>query len=352
MPKKILVIEDNPSMLENIADIIWLANYEAITAPCGKTGVELAKQLTPDLILCDVMMPELDGYGVFHILHKDPDTANIPFIFLTAKADPTDFRLGMNLGADDYITKPFEHYDLLKVIETRLKKNDEFKEHIKNELGDLHNFLNRIKDRKGFENLSTDRPIRTYKKKEYIYMEGQTPTDLYFISKGEAKTYKSNHEGKELITGIHHHGDFLGYVELLQDIPYIENAVVLEDADISMITKQDFISIIYSNNEVAFKFIKLLSNSQIENEERLLNLAYQSVRQRVAGALLHIYNDIMDPTDDPIITIPRKDIANIVGTATESLNRTLADFSEERLIEIINHGLRIINKSKLEKLLK
>jgi CRP-like cAMP-binding protein len=312
----------------------------------------MAKQFSPDLILCDVMMPELDGYGVFYILHKDPDTANIPFIFLTAKADPSDFRAGMNLGADDYVTKPFENYDLLKVIETRLKKTEEFKAHIKNELSDLHSFLSKAKEHEGLENLSESRPVRSFKKKEYIYMEGQTPTDVYFISKGEVKTYVTNHDGKELITGIHHNGDFLGYVELLQDIPYIESAVVLEDVDLALINKQDFMTLIYSNSDVAFRFIKLLSNNQIENEERLLNLAYQSVRQRVAGALLRIHSGKKDTTSDPIITICRKDIANIVGTATESLNRTLADFADEGMIEIVNHGLRIIDKLKLEKLLK
>jgi CRP-like cAMP-binding protein/ActR/RegA family two-component response regulator len=351
MAQKILIIEDNPSMLENIADIVRLANYEPLTAPNGKLGVEMAKQLLPDLILCDIMMPELDGYGVFYILHKDAETANIPFVFLTAKSEQSDFREGMNMGADDYVTKPFESFDLLKVIETRLRKNEASKVRLKNELNDLNTFLTKAKEQKGFEKLSASRPIRNFKKKEFIFMEGQTPTDLFFISKGEVKTYKSNYEGKELITGIHHEGDFLGYAELLQDIAYNENAVVLEDAEVSMINKQDFLTILYSNSEVAKKFIKLLSNNQIENENRLLNLAYQSVRQRVAGALLQIQNS-HPQSSDTLITIARKDIASIVGTATESLNRTIADFEQEGLIEIVGHGLRILNKPKLERILK
>ncbi|HET7180271.1 MAG TPA: response regulator, partial [Chryseosolibacter sp.] len=102
----ILVIEDNEEMAENIVGILELANYNVLSAPNGKMGVVLAQQHLPDLVLCDVMMPELDGYGVLHILNKNPETAGIPFIFLTAKADKSDFREGMNLGADDYITKP------------------------------------------------------------------------------------------------------------------------------------------------------------------------------------------------------------------------------------------------------
>src|SRR5690349_14861190 len=120
--KKILLIEDNNEVRENTQEILTLANYEVITAPNGKVGVELAQKEKPDLIICDIMMPELDGYGVLHILSKRPDTAAIPFIFLTAKVDKTDIRKGMNLGADDYLTKPFDDTDLLSTIEARLLK--------------------------------------------------------------------------------------------------------------------------------------------------------------------------------------------------------------------------------------
>jgi DNA-binding response OmpR family regulator len=350
-PPKILVIEDNPQMRENIADILKLANYEVLTAPNGKAGVELAKNHSPNLILCDIMMPELDGYGVFHILNKDPETSSIPFVFLSARSDQADVRHGMNLGADDYITKPFDSYDLLKVIEIRIRKNEELKDHLQNDINQLHNFLSQTKTLTGFEKLSESRPTRLYKRKEFIYMEGQTPTDLFFIGSGEVKTYKVNYEGKELITGLHHGGDFLGYAELLQDAPYNENAVVLEEAEVSLINKQDFITLIYSNGEVARKFIKLLSNNVIHNENRMLDLAYQSVRQRVAKSLLQLHEDAQKFNSDGIISIARKDISNIVGTATESLNRTIADFVDEGLIEIVGHGLRITNKPKLEKLL-
>src|SRR6185436_13315255 len=100
--KKILLIEDNQDVRENTSEILQLANYIVFTAENGKVGVELAHQEKPDLIICDIMMPELDGYGVLHILNKTPDTATIPFIFLSAKSEKSDFRKGMNLGADDY----------------------------------------------------------------------------------------------------------------------------------------------------------------------------------------------------------------------------------------------------------
>ena len=122
--KKILLIEDNLEVRENTEEILSLANYKVLTAPNGKLGVELAQHEKPDLIICDIMMPELDGYGVLHILSKKEETARIPFIFLTAKSEKSDVRKGMSLGADDYLTKPFDDTDLLNAIEVRLRKSD------------------------------------------------------------------------------------------------------------------------------------------------------------------------------------------------------------------------------------
>jgi len=119
--KHLLLIEDNNEIRENTAEILELAGYSVSTAENGKRGIEIALQKKPDLIICDVMMPVLDGYGVLHLVHKNPELAPIPFIFLTAKAERTDFRKGMEMGADDYITKPFEDIELLNAVEVRLK---------------------------------------------------------------------------------------------------------------------------------------------------------------------------------------------------------------------------------------
>src|SRR5665213_3580217 len=120
--KTILLIEDNDDIRNNTAEILELANYKVIVAANGKTGVEKALQSNPDLIICDIMMPVLDGYGVLHAVHKNDEIKNTPFIFLTAKTERTDFRKGMELGADDYITKPFSGTELLNSVESRLKK--------------------------------------------------------------------------------------------------------------------------------------------------------------------------------------------------------------------------------------
>jgi CRP-like cAMP-binding protein/FixJ family two-component response regulator len=351
MSHTILLIEDNEEMAENITGILKLAHYNVIRAANGKEGVSLAQNEHPDLILCDIMMPELDGYGVLHILNNDAETANIPFIFLTAKAEKNDLRAGMNLGADDYITKPFDGFDLLKVVEIRLKKSELIKSNYKVDLYDVNTFFNKARELKEFQKLSENRPTKTFRKKDFIFMEGQSPTDLYFIISGEVKTYKVNYDGKELITGIHRKGDFLGYVPLLEETPHNESAEILHEAEISIIPKNDFLTLIYSSKDIARKFIKMLSNNLMEAENRLLDLAYQSVRQRVAGALLKI-NGQQGELNNKVITIARKDISNMIGTATESLNRTLADFKDEGLIEILGEGIKITNFEKLQNMVK
>src|SRR6478752_6509303 len=140
MMKKILLIEDNTEVRENTSEILSLADYDVTTAKNGKEGAELAQKLLPDLVVCDIMMPELDGYGVLHILSKKPETASIPFIFLTAKTEKSDVRKGMNLGADDYLTKPFDDTELLSAIETRLRKGEILKKYDHTPQG-LDNFI-------------------------------------------------------------------------------------------------------------------------------------------------------------------------------------------------------------------
>lgn len=120
--KKILIIEDEPEMRRNIVALLRFKDYQPVAAENGRVGLEVARREKPDLILCDVMMPELDGFGVLRALQADENLALIPFIFLTAKGEKEDLRSGMNLGADDYLTKPVGNDDLVAAIETRLHR--------------------------------------------------------------------------------------------------------------------------------------------------------------------------------------------------------------------------------------
>jgi len=120
--KKILVIEDEAEMRRNLVTILRLEKFHPVAAENGRRGVTVAREEKPDLILCDVMMPELDGYGVLQALREDEATAAIPFIFLTARGEKPDVRAGMNLGADDYLTKPVAKAELLNAIHSRLRR--------------------------------------------------------------------------------------------------------------------------------------------------------------------------------------------------------------------------------------
>jgi CRP-like cAMP-binding protein/CheY-like chemotaxis protein len=350
--KKILLIEDNLEIRENIAEILSLANYEVAQAENGKVGVEMAKAQKPDLIICDIMMPQLDGYGVLHLLSKNPDTAGIPFIFLTAKSEKEDFRKGMNLGADDYLIKPFDDLELLDAIEMRMKKNEILKSDFNKSAEGFKSFLQEAKGLENLDNLiSKDQKTIVLKKKQYLFSEGSYPNALYFLNKGRIKTSKANEEGREYITNLYKAGDFLGYIDLLEEQRYRESAVALEESEVTIVPREDFFTLIHNNRDVANKFIKILSDNLVEKEERLLKLAYNSVRKRVAEALLFVENQYnKDEKKDAKLSISREDLANIVGASSETVIRTLADLKDEKLIDISGGKITIINRDKLARL--
>ncbi len=349
--KTILLIEDNKDVRENTAEILELANYKVVQAENGKQGVEEAQQNKPDLIVCDVMMPVLDGYGVIHLLNKSPETASIPFIFLTAKSERLDFRKGMEMGADDYIAKPFDDIELLNAIESRLKRNEMLKAEFSKDVNGLNKFFNDARKTDELKKLSVERRIKPYKKGEVIFHEGNSPNFLFFLVKGKVKAFKDHEYGKELTTSLFKEGEFFGYTTLIEDKPYTETAEALEDSEICLIPKDDFHSLMYGSMNVMKSFIKMLTDNIADKENQLVSMAYSSVRKRVAGALLLLQSRYDTNKDKNFsISIPREELANIVGTATESLIRTLSDFKEEKLVEIKGSNISITNTEKLKKL--
>lgn len=342
--KKVLFIEDNEDIRSNTAEILELANYHVLTAENGKTGVEKALQENPDLVICDIMMPVLDGYGVFHALQKNPQTMNTPFIFLTAKTEKSDIRKGMELGADDYITKPFTGTELLNAVEGRLRKSENIRQQYLSQSGQQFHG----EEIKMLKEFTEGRNINKYRKKQIIYLEGNRPGRLFYIVKGKIKTYKRNEDGKELVIELYNQGDFLGYTALLEGTSYKETAEAMEDSEVALIPKEDFDELINSNYEALKKFIAFLAKDITEIEEHLLGLAYNSLRKKVADALLQVdkkYNP--DANKDFSIKISRDNLATIAGTATESLIRTLTDFRNEQLIDMVKGNITLKNRSKL-----
>lgn len=351
--KKILIIEDNTAVRENLAEILELSDYEVSAAENGKKGVELAKLKRPDLIICDIMMPDLDGYGVLRILSKKPETATVPFIFLTAKTEKGDMRKAMNLGADDYITKPFEEDDLLQAIETRLKKSEFLSRDFDASLDGFNSFLDEAKAMADFEELSKNRREKSFHKKEVIYSEGDFANYMYFIISGKVKSVKLDELGKELVIDIHQTGDFIGYMTLLEDDEYNESAVAMEDTTLAVIPKQDFQNLITKNRDVALRFIKLLSGSVREKEVRLLQLAYTPVRERVADVLLKLWAKEESLGNTTLrLKVSREDLANMVGTAKESLIRVLSDFKKSDLIKSEGTEIKILDRDALTRIVQ
>lgn len=350
MNEKILLIEDDEIIRENTSEILELANYQVTAAENGKAGVRKAKELLPDLIICDIMMPELDGYGVLHMLGMDPATSSIPFIFLTAKAEKSEIRKGMTLGADDYLTKPYEETDLLKTIEGRLKRNKAIKQHFPKSIEGLNDFLKTAGGLEELEELSQSKQVRNYKKKDIIYYEGDSPNALYFLNKGKVKTYRVNEDAKEYITGLVKQGDFFGYLPIMENRSYDECAEALEEVEVCRIAKQDFLDLLQKNRDVSTQFIKMISNDLIERERKLLSLAYDPVRKRTANALLELKERYGAGEEPYKIDLMRSDLASMVGTASESVIRTLAEFKEDGLIHINGKEITLLEPEKLRKI--
>lgn len=347
MNKKILIIEDNAQMLENTAEILELANYRVITAPDGKEGVRIALKEKPDLIICDIMMPNLDGYGVIHMLQKNETTEKIPFIFLTAKAEKNDFRKGMELGADDYLTKPYDDVELLNAVEVRLKKFESVQiKHNRESLG-TKDFIDRISDINDLRSLpSSNYEVLTFKKRELIYRTTAYPKGVFIVKTGQVKVFRTHEIGKDLVLKVYNPGQLFGFLPLLEGTVYSDNAEAMEDCEILFIAKDTFLELIHRNALVAESFVKLLGENISGMEQQLMNLAYNSVRKRVADALL----TLLEGKENNRIKVPRETLASIAGTAIETTIRTLSSFKEDSIIAVEDTDIIVLDADKLKRM--
>jgi len=345
----ILLIEDNLDVLENTTELLELAGYNIITANNGKKGVLEAKKNLPDIILCDIMMPEMDGYEVLYLLSIDPETSTIPFVFLTAKSEQEDFRKGMELGADDYLIKPFEEIDLLKAIERRLNKSKLIKESFDKKTLEANIEGFSLKDGEGKREIFENKKQKNFPMKSFVFLQHGQPIYLYYVRKGKVKTFKTNDDGKELITGLYKERDFFGYHSLLKDSEYTDSAIVVKDCVLDLIPKEDFYEMLRTKREIATEFIKMLSHEVVEKEQELLSLAYNSVKKRVAESIIKYFEKYCeDKEGNKGMQIPRDDLANLAGTSTESVIRTLSEFKKDGLISVEGKTIYILNEKELK----
>ncbi|MEW7289992.1 response regulator [Aquimarina sp. 2304DJ70-9] len=348
--KTVLLIEDDVALRENTAELLELSDYRVITSPNGKTGITKAKEEKPDIIICDIMMPEVDGYGVLEALSYDKVTSQIPFIFLSAKTEHKEIRKGMDLGADDYLTKPFEEDDLLSAIESRLAKaqliSKIFQEKIEQSEENQHeDTLRNLNELKNF--FDDHGEISEYQKGELIYKEGEHSNKVYLILKGVVKTHKMDESGKELITALYKADDFLGFTSFVDNTPYQESATAVENIEIAGMSKNNLKDILEKSKNISLELMELLTDNLSEIKEQLLQMAYSSVRKKTAQTILQ-FAEVLNKKPEESIKISRNDLASVAGIATESLIRTLSSFKKDGLIEIEGRNIKILNLSGLQ----
>ncbi len=342
--KTILLIEDDLALRENTVELLELSKYTVLSAPNGRVGIEKASQYVPDIIVCDIMMPEIDGYGVLEAVSSNELTRHIPFIFLSAKTEHKEIRKGMDLGADDYLTKPFDEDELLSAIESRLAKSEILSKAMldssKKKISEPEDSLRNLNELKNF--FDDNGVLTRFTKGDAIYKEGEHSNKIYLILEGVVKSHKMDENGKELITALHKADDFLGFTSFMDTVPYQESATAVEDVELAGISKQHLKEVLGKSQNVSLELVNVLTDNISEIKEQLLQMAYSSVRKKTAQTIIQ-FTQILNKKPNEAIKISRYDLASVAGIATESLIRTLSGFKKDNLIEIEGRNIKILD---------
>lgn len=347
--KKVLIIEDDTALRENTAELLELEDYKVFTAPNGRLGIDAVKIHLPDIIVCDIMMPEVDGYAVLEAVAMDSATSHIPFIFLSAKTEHKEIRKGMDMGADDYLTKPFEEEELLSAIESRLAKatilSNLQKKNLETDSIEEDNTVRNLHELKNF--FDDEGEIFKFNKSDIIFSEGENSNKIYLILKGVVKSHKIDESGKELITALYKADDFLGFTSFIDNISYQESATAVDASELVGLSKQRLKELLGQNHNVSLELMNVLTDTLSEVKDQLLQMAYSSVRKKTAQTIIQFAELLTKNPEDPI-RISRNDLASVAGIATESLIRTLSTFKKDGIIEIEGRDIRILDLRKLQ----
>jgi len=344
----ILVINNTAEQRQNVVELLTLAGYNTLVAENGKKGLELLTKHDPDLILCAVAMPKLDGFGVLRAIHNIPHTINIPFIFLSSKADAKDLRKGMNLGADDFLIMPTDE-DLLEVISIQLKKSGRIMQQFGKGNKKTGTLINGTDDFSDIFSSSSYKVVKKVKSKQPIYMEGDSVNFIFYLVKGKVKTFRVNEGGKEIITGLFGEGDIFGYSSFFENFQK-ESCTAIEQSELIFISREEFLDVLETNNEAVLKFMKIVLFHLLESGDRMLKLAYNSSSKKIAEALTFYSRMYKDGEND--FPFDRRDISTLAGVAKESVSRKISYFNTKGLIKINpkTGSIRIPDHSKMDKL--
>lgn len=346
--KRVLLIEDDNILSENTKELLELAGFKVEVASNGKTGVALAFDKKFDIILCDIMMPELDGYGVYKALSKNKKTRTTPFIFISAKSEHTDIRKGMILGADDYITKPFTEKELIHSINSRLARHKTLHKTADLKNPSLEESIPHLPDLESLRNYAANygKYLKVYRRNE-IYNEDKSSNYIYFVERGLVKTHTIDESGKELVLDIHKKGDFFGFCSLKHKKTYTETATSVETCELYSIKSSEFRDILKENHELTLELVEVLSDKVSILKKHLLQMAYATVLQKTTKTLLEFAEKL---SDDPceLVTVSRTDLASVAGISTESFIRCLTQLKNEGLVEVNGRHITILNLQKLK----
>jgi CheY-like chemotaxis protein/DNA-binding transcriptional ArsR family regulator len=356
MTGTILVIDDQREVRENIVELLEISGHRVIEAVDGIDGIRKAKAQLPDLVLCDIMMPELDGYGVAEVLGSQAETASIPLVFLTAKSDAEDFRKGLAKGAVDYITKPFESHVLIETVEMRLKKR---KQKQATNVGQLawENWAESLRGEKPASLVGKSLKPEVAAKNEEVYMEGDYAQYLYFVREGSVRIDRMDSRGKRICLRVVRAGGFFGWAPGLNDGNHVNDATSREHTVLLRIPQSEFLKVFAEQPAMGLEVVR----QQIEESRTMgrlaLNMAYGSARENTAYALLKFAEK---PSPDQTLEglaptaayqkvhLSREDLACAVGMAPESISRTLAKFRDEGMIETHGREVVLLHPDRLE----
>ncbi len=344
----VLIIEDNAEVRENLAEILDLCGYHTLTAPNGLAGAKTAIEHLPDLILCDVMMPELDGFGVLNLLSENERTAGIPFVFITARTEAEDIRRGMNLGADDYITKPFYKDELLQVIRTRLKKSAARTAPAPPptptvHLSDPERGMNLLE-----QSFATAGRSKTFDSGAAVVREGEYPHFIYRVTAGRVHLSRTHAYGRDYIIAEVGPGELFGISSVLERTAFHYTArAAAGQVQCQLLPSTNLMALINTDRAVTEALMHLLAGRALRQSEHLVNQAYDSVRRRTALVLCDLY----ERHGEEDIVLSREELAQMVGSTKESVTRSLSDFKREHLVQTDGKAIRILAAGELRSLL-
>ncbi len=334
----VIVIEDQLEVRENLMETLELAEYRVLGAPDGHEGVKLVRANKPDLILCDVMMPKLDGFGVLELLRKDPVTSSVPFIFLTARAEREDLRRGMNLGAADYVTKPFFQDELLKVVELRIQQAEEEAPLVGNSSEPKMVLSSQDYEvaKVSLDQLSNEGRNRVYTDRSAIYFSGDKVHSVYKVASGRVRLYLETEFGKILTIDSLGEGAWFGLEDVFAGGGHSVSASAYPDAEIVLVDVAKYLDLVHRNPSLVLNQARQMSQDLALRAEQLMQIAYFSVRKRIAEFLLRSAERLK--TEISLIDLRREDIAEAVGTTPESVTRVLTEFRKDGLVHLPSAG--------------